>query len=177
MTLGLIAFVRYSAGFTAVSCLTLLTLSGGCTTSDDVGSTSPIDSHGPLDDALELAWDYGYTDSLEEHLEDGVDPDSEYAGSGQSALFAAARTHNIDVTEMLIAYGATVDWHDGENWTPLFGVATNGSSEQAQILIDNGADQCRTTSFDDYDGMTPLDVARHRQNEEMVTFLEQLPPC
>lgn len=98
---------------------------------------------GPLQLAIMAGHD---TDVVARLLEAGADPDTGNEGdesSMLSPLASAAATGNLELVELLLAHGASIDGpavsgHQGI--TPLYTAAMSGSVEVVDLLLDRGAD-------------------------------------
>ena len=88
----------------------------------------------------------------------------------RSALHIAARKGNHRLVRMLIDHGADVDARDFESYTPLYDAACNGRLAVVELLLASGAD---ITAQGD-DGQTAYDCALHRNQDDVVSYLERI---
>ncbi|KAL3042236.1 hypothetical protein OYC64_020225 [Pagothenia borchgrevinki] len=107
---------------------------------------------------------------LEKLLNEGVDVDC-VNHLGQTALFCAALSGQVKVTELLLHYGADPN-HRCEDWsTPVHAGVVSGNSLVVSGLLDAGGD----TRLHDKEGRTPFDWLRSVKPEvraKMQDFLE-----
>nr|XP_033954193.1 inactive serine/threonine-protein kinase TEX14-like [Pseudochaenichthys georgianus] len=107
---------------------------------------------------------------LEKLLNEGVDVDC-VNHLGQTALFCAALSGQVKVTELLLHYGADPN-HRCEDWsTPVHAGVVSGNSLVVSGLLDAGGD----TRLHDREGRTPFDWLRSVKPEvraKMQDFLE-----
>ena len=87
--------------------------------------------------------------------------------ASRTALLQAVMNGHIPIVQLLISYGADVNDHDEQGFTPLHECANNGDPEMTQFLLDNGA---RLDVRDDR-GMTPLQLAAANGNAKVVELL------
>ena len=87
--------------------------------------------------------------------------------NGNTALIFAARDGHVEVAEMLIAYGATVDWQDDEKVTPLILAASRNHPEIVDLLLANGA----RPAIQDQWGRTALDYAERRGTNDPIAAM------
>jgi ankyrin repeat protein len=90
-----------------------------------------------------------------------------------TALIAAAHEGNWESIDVLIKAGAPLDHVNNLGWTAMIEAVVLGDGgerhqKSLKLLIDAGADQ----TIADRNGKTPLDLARERGYEAMVTMLE-----
>ena len=71
-------------------------------------------------------------------LAEGVNPNT--VVNTNTALTFAARDGQLEIAEVLIAYGADVNWIDGEGVTPLILAVFKNHVEVVKLLLENGAD-------------------------------------
>ena len=90
--------------------------------------------------------------------------------NGITALKSAARMNRTGVIRLLLNRGADVDKQSGNyNSTALHTAAFNNSTGVIEVLLKHGA----STNIKDSDGITPVDLARQRNNEAAVSLLER----
>ena len=68
---------------------------------------------------------------------------------------------------MLIAYGATVDWQDDEQVTPLILAASRNHPDIVTLLLRNGAH----LAIQDQWGRTALDYAERRGADDPIAVM------
>src|SRR5258706_15049244 len=109
-------------------------------------------------------------------IEHGAEPDVADTGQRWTALHFAARDGKVDVVEVLLECGATVDAKDMFGNTPLWRCVANGDRkhvstmiETARLLIRAGADPRRKNNYD----ISPIDCeAKHLAcNTELLSLL------
>jgi len=91
---------------------------------------------------------------------------------GQTALHSAAIYNRVDVAKILIENSANVDSTDKWGQTALHEAAAWNSVNVARVLIAHSADLTATVVSGRYRGLTPLQVAKKRGNQEMVELLK-----
>ena len=82
-------------------------------------------------------------------------------------MIFAARDGHYHVAEMLITYGATVDWQDGEQVTPLILAASRNHPKIVTLLLRNGA----LPTIQDQWGRTALDYAERRGASDPIAAM------
>ena len=87
--------------------------------------------------------------------------------SGNTALIFAARNSHLDIAEMLLGYGATVDWQDDEKVTPLILASSRNHPEIVTLLLNHGA----TLAIKDQWGRTALDYAERRGSDDPIAVM------
>jgi ankyrin repeat protein len=102
----------------------------------------------------------------------GADPAAVTGPDGRSALIAAARGGHDEVVRELAAAGAFVNYVGGLGWTALmeaviFGDGSERTLATVRALIDAGA----KPTFRDWQGTTPLQLARQRGLEQLAAIL------
>ncbi|KAK7495387.1 hypothetical protein BaRGS_00013326 [Batillaria attramentaria] len=89
---------------------------------------------------------------------------------GPTAQYAASRNETMVKIILPARHGVRVNSTDRNGRTPLHLACETGSKETVQILCDHHADlQARTES-----NMTPKDVAKSHNHEEIVNLLDKL---
>ena len=108
-------------------------------------------------------------------IEQGAQVDaSQQVGTrrGMTPLHRAAEANAYEVAALLIAAGATVNFHGPLGVTPLILAASNGSTRTVQVLLDHGADISTPTG----DRKTALSEATNNKHMEIVQLLlEHIP--
>ena len=89
---------------------------------------------------------------------------------GYTILHDASRGGNLDVISYLIDKGADVNFTDNRGDTALINVSREGNFKVAKLLVDAGAD----IHHKNHNGYTALDVAKERNNDDIVEFLESV---
>ncbi|KAL8687965.1 MAG: hypothetical protein Q9218_006007 [Villophora microphyllina] len=109
----------------------------------------------------------GYTPQVQEYLAQGGDPNTS-SSDGRTALHCTAVTGFIDAAKMLLNAGAKIDVQTipGRR-TPLLEAVSNGHTQMAQLLIDEGAD----VTASDWEDWTPLHYAVYHSNVDMTRML------
>lgn len=120
-----------------------------------------------------------WPDIVQAMLENGADPNLRVGLHGTArtalyALFARAQIKNpvavTRITTVLLAHGAQVDT-PGDIWqrTPLMMAASLGADEAIEQLLQAGAD----AALKDVNGISALDIARERADNELLTRLSR----
>ncbi|GJP65035.1 hypothetical protein CLOP_g21955 [Closterium sp. NIES-67] len=89
------------------------------------------------------------------------------AASLANALSAACRNGHVEIAEMLLKYGASVDAVDVEGATPLLAAADSGFANCVQLLLKAGAQP----DARDKVGVTPLIAAAYNGHDEALSAL------
>jgi ankyrin repeat protein len=102
----------------------------------------------------------------------GADPGAVTGPDDRTALIAAARAGYADVVRELIAAGAPVNYVSSLGWTALmeaviFGAEDGRTAATVEALLQAGA----KARFRDWQGTTPLRVARLRGDDAVVALL------
>lgn len=121
-------------------------------------------------DPLINAVKFGSADVAEVLLKAGADP-NRHGSDGLTPLHHAAQSHNPDMIDMLVRFGAEVNARTQHTMeTPLMVAARMGMDRNIERLID-----CRAALWlKDTRGNTALDIARGaRRGPRAVTVLEQ----
>ena len=96
----------------------------------------------------------------------GIDPSRKDVG-GQSPLFYAAATGNVETVKLLIASGCDANEADNLQQTPLFYACRDGRLAVVQCLIENGANPRHM----DRNAQTALFYAARENRREICEFL------
>jgi ankyrin repeat protein len=86
---------------------------------------------------------------------------------GMTPLHRAAEANAYEVASLLIAAGATVNFHGPLGVTPLILAASNGSTRTVQVLLDHGADISTSAG----DSKTALSEATDNKHPQIVQLL------
>jgi len=86
-------------------------------------------------------------------------------------LHRAAYWNSVDVANLLLENTANVDSADGYGRTALHWAAYQNSVDVAKLLLANSANLSATAVRGNWKGLTPLQVAKKRYNQEMVELL------
>jgi len=90
---------------------------------------------------------------------------------GATALHRAALWSSVDVAKLLLANSAHVDSADNDGATALHWAAWNNRVEVAKLLLAKSANVNATPVSGSWKGLTPLQIAERRGNQEMVELL------
>jgi ankyrin repeat protein len=107
-------------------------------------------------------------------LELGADPNYE-DDAGFPSLIAALSTDRADryeIIELLLAFGADIQAHGINDWTPLHYAAATDDLDGIRLLLACGADPNARTRIDDH--ATPLEEAKHLGRAAAVRLLREL---
>lgn len=84
------------------------------------------------------------------------------SGGGETALSGAVRGGRVDIVRFLLAKGADVNQ---QNWlsseTPLMVAANSGDTEMIKVLLEHGADPCRTIKYSDNESAQRIAEKKH----------------
>jgi len=83
---------------------------------------------------------------------------------GITALHNAAIEGHVDVMEVLLAAGASINSVDEDGWTPLHAAASGGSLASVDFLLKHGANY-QAANIDDE---TPYDVAEEQDVQDLL---------
>jgi len=109
---------------------------------------------------------------IRELLELGADPNyGEHAGypSLIATLSCSDRADRHEILELLLAFGADIQQHGHNDYTPLHYAAALCDFKAMELLLAHGADLEARTRIDDY--ATPLEEMEILGNEESAAFL------
>ena len=90
---------------------------------------------------------------------------------GKTALILASMRNNLETVQVLVEYGATVDFVDSYGWTALREAAYNGNVNVFQFLRERGADYVAKDS----QGRDCLACAVLGVKPEMESYICSLP--
>ena len=90
---------------------------------------------------------------------------------GKTALILASMRNNLETVQLLLEYGATVDFVDSYGWTALREAAYNGNVNVFQFLRERGADYVAKDS----QGRDALACAVLGVKPEMESYICSLP--
>ena len=85
----------------------------------------------------------------------------------QTPLILATRYDYLDIAELLLNYGASVNKSDVDQWTPLLNACKNGNLKLAELLLEHKAN----VEDRDCGGFTPLMWACYKNHLEIVRLL------
>merc|ERR1711963_63683 len=103
-------------------------------------------------------------------LENSADVDSTN-NYGRTALHYAAIRNSVGVAKLLLENSANVDRTDMWGLTALHKAAYYNSVDVAKLLLEKSANLNATVVSGSLKGLTPLQVAEERGNQEMVDLL------
>jgi len=90
---------------------------------------------------------------------------------GKAALHYAAYWNRVVVANLLLKNSADVDSTDNHGNTALHYAASQNSFDVAKLLLAHSANLNAIAVNGGYKGLTPLQVAIRRRNQEMVDLL------
>lgn len=141
---------------------------------EDVNQTQPVigngnDTHSPL----LIAARSGYIEIVKDLLNAGADQTKTGYLMNAVAFHKAAYKGHSEILELLIkAKGAQKvinDMGPNNGYTPLHDAIWHGNTNAAKVLIDAGA----RTDLKNYEGDTPIELARRYQYLDIVRYLEK----
>jgi len=88
---------------------------------------------------------------------------------GETALHWAAISNSLEVAQLILGAGASVDAKDNDGYTALHRAASNNSLEVAELLVGAEASVDAKTNF----GKTPLQIAERQSHRQMVALLSR----
>ena len=90
---------------------------------------------------------------------------------------------NKDLTDMLLSYlltcdpPADVNGRTSSGYTPMWRAAYHNNTSEVKVLIDLGGDRTiKSNSNASYPNMTPLDIAKKENNQEIIELLTECFP-
>jgi ankyrin repeat protein len=107
-------------------------------------------------------------------LELGADPNyGEHAGfpSLIATLSCSDRPDRYEILELLLFFGADIQQHGHNDYTPLHYAASIQDIQAMELLLAHGADLNARTRIDDY--ATPLEEMEILGNEQSAAFLRK----
>ena len=104
---------------------------------------------------------------VKEFLENGSSPNDGFLNADNSPLICAADCGNIEVVELLLAYGADVNYQSDAGDSPLICAAVIGSERIVSVLLDRGAEVNSRNRF----GATAPGYAKHHEHLSVVKLL------
>ena len=87
------------------------------------------------------------------------------------AALTTDRDDRLDIVELLISYGADIQQHGHNGYTPLHWAAAGDDVPAIELLIKNGADTTARTLVDDYN--TPEEEAELLNCQQAVNALQK----
>lgn len=121
--------------------------------------------------SLHTAIQQGDLDQVRQEIANGADVTKDDIFLGRPLLLAAA-LGNVQIVELLISHGASIETEDVATGTaPLHGAAAQGHLSVVKILIKHGANIHATRTSD---RETPLHAAAQGGNEKIVELLISL---
>ena len=121
------------------------------------------------EDSIVVAYATGNIETINRHLNAGVDANTKFEDD-KTLLHEAASDGHKEIAELLISNGADVNAKAKRGDSPLHYAAQSGHKEIAELLISNGADvnaKYKTGVV----GLTPLHEAIRNGNKEIVELL------
>jgi hypothetical protein len=133
-------------------------------------------SSGPLGDSfLQEAAFKGDISQVKKLLEQGHSV-NHALGDGETALTSAVRGGKVDVVRLLLSRGADVNTENSLlDRTPLMLAAVSGDTQMIKILLDHGAEPCRTDKYSD--GDTAQRIAEKKHNLAAAEYLASHSNC
>jgi hypothetical protein len=131
-----------------------------------LGTLGPIADRSEGVTAMRISVEKGYDDVTLAFLDGGTSL-AVRDQAGSSPLTWAARVGNVALARELVKRGAHINATDELGWTALFHAAAAQELEMVQLLLDSGAD----AAVRDWEGKTPVDIARWRRYRLRLPFL------
>jgi len=123
---------------------------------------------------LEYAICHGPLAFIRTLLEHGADPNYQ-DHAGFPSLIAALSTDRADrhqIIELLLAFGADIQEHGVNDWTPLHYAAANDDLDGIRLLLARGADPNARTRIDER--TTPLEETEHLDRTAAARVLRKM---
>ena len=123
---------------------------------------------------LEYAIYHSPLSFIRELLEAGADPNyDDHAGfpSLIATLSSPDRTDMYEVLELLLSFGADIQQHGHNDYTPLHYAAAIEDIRAMELLLEHGADLNARTRIDDY--ATPLEEMEILGRKRATAFLRK----
>lgn len=98
----------------------------------------------------------------------GMDP-SRKSTSGDSSLYLASISGNMELLELLTAHGMDVNTKNSKGQSALHGAVFSDDLDSIKFLIKKGAD----VSVLDNDGLSPIHYAKKMGHKSIVDFLRE----
>ena len=98
-----------------------------------------LQGQGTGDSALLLAAQFGCLDALKLLVDQGAPIDLASLGSGQTPLFAAAMSKQLEAARYLLAHGANPELADKSGLTPLTAAVVQVDPDMVKALMEGGA--------------------------------------
>lgn len=140
-----------------------------------------VDAGGSVDQAdeigttpLSIASQQNHVNVVKALVEAGASV-NQAKNNGVTPLYIAAQNGNIEIVIALLDAGASVNLSNENGATPLFMSALNGHIEVVRALLQRGADPFKSLTSDIGDfsqGMMPIDVAKLKQNDDVVKLMK-----
>jgi ankyrin repeat protein len=120
---------------------------------------------------LGLACFFGQPDAARLLLSRGANVNTTSRNAMKVApIHAAVAGKNAEVIDLILSSGADVNAKQQQGWTAIHSAAMHGDLALLEKLLARGADQLVKSD----DGKTPMDLAREKGHEQIVTRLEAL---
>lgn len=97
----------------------------------------------------------------------GVDINDENA-LGETALFVAAATGQVNIARFLLTAGAETELDDEDGLTPLHAAINGGHAVVVALLLEHGANRKAKTAA----GLTPRKIAAARRDTNILELLK-----
>jgi hypothetical protein len=111
---------------------------------------------------------YGRVEEVKQLLDYGSNVNAARGDNGATALIQAAQNGHLDVVELLLENGASVDHTNCNGTSALFLAAQNGIPEIVQLLLEKGA----TADLANNSSVTPREAAYENGHFDVVRLLD-----